>query len=352
VHKIIADTEDNIVKKGVALEDKYKGYIDRINRVRGANFPELLEQCHTFIVECNNLIQAHQALVLEVESKYRRLVSFMKASLNKIQSYVDMSPSLDDPQIDRLEQFESSCKLLLDELDDKQYLTMRSLVGRMEEWLEISEPFVKKIRTRVENFKMLSKKTQESLANAKAQISNNNLRASRKTGWANEEMVAVIERTNNQLEKIDSTWNRYIEFDWPEMSMREASSDCQNILREVDTIMFDMDNELDKISRELSSNQKWIGEIISRVASNRHQISDQDATLIANLCQIGTRAPTREFAKRSLELAEELATEPINARLRRSAQVTINDYKRIINTSGGSYHEGNVNIQDKGQYNN
>jgi hypothetical protein len=134
------------------------------------------------------------------------------------------------------------------------------------------------------------------------------------------------------------------------MMLQRAAAECQNIMEEVEKIEADMLTRISIVDRELASFQKLGQEILERASQNNNQISEADMRLISRLCQIGTRAPTREFAKRSLELAEELATQPISSRLRQAAQITINDFRETINTQGGAYVQGSVTVTDTARF--
>jgi hypothetical protein len=173
IQRVANDSDDDLISLCLILIERYNGFIERIKMVRGANFPDLATQINVLLSECNGLIVAYKTRVAECEMKYKRLITGMRTSLNELRKYIDISPSLDQQHIMRLEQLAIACKLLLEESTGNRYLSMRSLVGRMEEWNQTGAPFIAQTKARMENFNSLCDQTENSIIRAIAFMNNN-----------------------------------------------------------------------------------------------------------------------------------------------------------------------------------
>ena len=352
VHKISTDADKDITEICLKLVETYRGYYTRLERVRGANFPELVAQCGNLIIDSEKIINDQRSRVILIQEQYGAMRVELEKSLNNLRGFTNLSPSFEPNYISRLEQLIVSCRILLESTSDGKYLSLRSLVGKMEQWLETGLPMILQTQDRIQKFRNLCGVIENKVIRLRTTLSNLKTTQENRIRWSLAEKFERIQQAEIKLEPIEEQWNRQQTFQWAEMSLQQAPMDCQDILSEISSIAAQLKGELEEVEYEKRNFQEQMSDIQRRTASSQQNIAPTDLETILELINIGLNSPVKKIAQNSLDLAETFAKEPINSRLRKSAQITINDYKRIINTEGGTYVEGDVNLNDLSQFNN
>ncbi len=342
----IKDTDPDIAQRGYTLIDTYNAYIKRLQRVRDANFPELVPLLRDCARRAEEILQAHRDKYAALEQEYRELKNRLEENKIRIAGFIRVGHYFAEEHVKMLRKAHEECSGLLGITLDGQYKTVNSLVAEMKKWLENNATIIQGTQDRLNSLKDHINEVENAFDELRRKIDNLEKYAAKKEGWLRMDMESATKLARNNTNVIARGWQHYVSSEWEELSYSVVIKICNDFLKDLGQVERELTNRIEMLNSEYSGYEAWSAQITGELEANREKIALSDIELIKKLCKVGILSQSREAAKKVLTVAQDLVYQPYDPKLRQTAQSMIFNFYDQRQITAKNYIE-QATLRDK-----
>jgi hypothetical protein len=339
----ISDTSPDFNDFGTKLLSEHQAFVERANKARGANFPDLKNDLEQLILKSGTLLDKHNLQLTNLISEYKALCEQIEKLIKEMDKYISYNPAFSAQHVKSFMMAYKAGWVMLQNQATAKYSWLRPIVNDMNAWISKVNPLIIQAREKYQAFQTGKKQVEKYLSNTKDQIQNQRQIIERKWGWYKNEILPKVDRAEQALDLEIKGWKRVEERKWAEFTIYKAIAKCENLVKFSEEIL----NELNQQVGNGNYRQKILNDkskdIKDLIQENTYKLSQQDQTEIFSLIQIAMKAENYESAEKCLEYALNLAMKRATFNERREIKKVINIY-----SGGGAVVMGNLNTSGGG----
>ncbi len=140
VEDITNDTEPSIKNASLEMLQMYQNYDALVQKVTGANFPELIGKYELLIIECNQIRADHEQMLVNLREQIFGLTQQLEEALEEVRTYIEGFPKINDHTHDLFIAARKDGKSILQNLDlTGEYAYLNHSQSLIREWLDLYE---------------------------------------------------------------------------------------------------------------------------------------------------------------------------------------------------------------------
>ena len=335
---VLQDTSPDLIDEGEILINEHQNFVERANRVRGANFPELEANLAIFLLSSENLINKHTIEITKLIEDYTIFYKKIEGSLEELSKYINHSPHFDAQTIKILSGAHNAGWKLTQEKATEKYSWLRNATNQMNTWIKNIDPFIKKTREKHEAFLIGKNQVENQLRKAKQELQLQRTHIERKWGWYQNELLPSLNHAEQQLDTEINEWERLIERNWAELSIHKGIARCEQLIKFSEEILRTLNDQIRKTMQKQSMLTSKVNDINNLTATNTRRLSLEEQQEIRKLVNLARQAQHFNTAEEYLGYALSLALKKVDWKMQKAINNIIN-----INSEGGPVFMERVN---------
>jgi hypothetical protein len=347
IEGIAGDTEPAIKNACVELLQTYKNYYIVVEKVTGADFPQLIEKYEQLILACNRVENNHEHMLVYLRKQIFDLNQQLEGALEEAREFIEGFPKIMDQTREVFITARKSGKSILQNLDlEGGYNHLNHSQLLMREWLESYEFQIKGAKSQKITFEQAHAQARMQLSGLDTELKTREIINQFTWRWARAEIHQTIENAQAKLQEQVRHWNMHEGQGWSGLYVMEAIKFCNDIYQHVGTIKDEWQENVARArhaEEELAQKRKGLIRVINSRKRNGVSLSKNEE-FAEKLCNSALWAASRTDAKIALDIAEKTITGKVSREDRRRGETI------IINTSGGAYIEGDVRLGDNSAF--
>ncbi|HEX5809959.1 MAG TPA: hypothetical protein VFY25_14920 [Anaerolineales bacterium] len=339
VELALLDTSPELREAGTRLVSEYQDYMEQAQRIRGVDFPELLNSLTQWITDSGRLVKQHEVQFEELKARYATYHTRIGALIKEIGVYMNHIPPFDARSMRSFDEMFDEAIAILGEQKIERYSWLSPAVSRMQAWLEKSDPVVAAARDKYTAFENENRLVGELLEQTEAEINRNRDQVDLKWNWSRSEILPRIDSLARAFAREKNHWERLTERNWAEYTIDRAVSTCENLITFCEGLLLDLAQTMENVNQKQSQLDDKAGAVLLLLDQNGSRLSTSDRIDIRSLVGIAKETPDYELADRVLGYAEVMALNRANIQTRNEIRNILYSYQAAeddeVDRSGG-----------------
>jgi hypothetical protein len=323
----VMDTSPELRAAGTHLAGEYRQYLEQARKIRGVDFPALLNDLTQWMADSDRLVIQHGVQLQELNASYGTYRTRIESSIREIGIYMNHIPPFDDPSIRAFDEAFDEAIAILNEQRIERYSWLGPAVSRMQAWLDRSDPAVTAAREKYTAFETQSRLAGELLSQTEAELNRRREQIDLNWNWSRSEILPRIDSLARAFAREKDHWERLTERDWAGYDIHRAVSTCETLVRFCEGVVVDLMQALENVHHRQSRLDDKAGAVMLLLDRNGSRLSASDRLDIRSL--VGMAKETREydFAERALDYAETMAMRQASVRTRGEITSLLESYQ-------------------------
>jgi hypothetical protein len=347
VENIAKDTEPSIKNASLEIHQIYQNYRATVEKVTGANFPELIGKYEVLIKDCNQVKDYHEQMLVNLREQVFDLRQQLENASEEVREFIEGFPKINDPIRELFITARKASKNILQNLEltgEYNHLNHSQLLIR--EWIELYEYQINSTKSQKITFEQAHYHAGMQLSSLDTKLRTQEILNQFTWRWAKTEIQEAIEIAQAKIQDQGRYWNMHEGQGWRTLYFLEATKFCNEIYQHVGSIQIELEENVARArhaEEELAQKRKGLLRVINSRKKNGVSLSKNEE-FAEKLCNSALWAGSRTDAKIALEIAEKTITGKVSREDRRKGETL------IINTAGGAYISGDVRLGDNSTF--
>ncbi len=341
MEEIASDTEPSIKNASLEMLQWYQNYNALVQRVTGANFPELIGKYEALILECNQIRNDHEEMLINLREQIFYLRQQLEGTLEEVRGYIEGFPKISDQTRELFIAARKDGKSILQNLDPTgQYNHLNHSQLLIREWSDLYEYQINSTKSQKTTFEQAHYHAGIQLSSLDTKLRTQEILNQFTWRWAKTEINEAIEIAQTKIQEQWRYWNMHEGQGWRTLYLLEATKFCNEVYQHVGSIQLELEENVARArhaEEELAQKRKGLLRVINSKKGKGRSLSKNEE-FAAKLCNSALWAGSRTDAKIALEIAEKTITGKVSREERRKGETI------IIDTGGGAYISGDVRL--------
>ena len=323
----LIDTSPELREAGTRLASEYRYYLEQARKIRGVDFPELLNSLTQWIADSDRLVKQHGVQFEELKASYDTYRTRIESLIKEIGVYMNHIPPFDDQSIRSFDAVFDEAIAILSEQKIDRYSWLSPALSRMQAWFEKSDPIVAAARDKYTAFETENRLVEELLEQTEEEINRKRDQIDLEWNWSRGEILPRIDSLARAFAREKNHWARLTERNWAEYDIHRAVSTCENLITFCEGVLLDLTQTMENVNQKQSRLDDKAGAVRLLLDQNGSRLSTSDRVDIRSLVVIAKETPDYEFADRVLGYAEIMARNQVSLRTRSEITSVLQSYQ-------------------------
>lgn len=347
VENIASDTEPSIKNAGLEILQINQNYQAIVEKVTGANFPELISKYELLIIHCNQIKNDHEQMLVHLREQVFYLRQKLEDALEEVREFIEGFPKINDQTRELFFTARKAGKSILQNLDPTgEYNHLNHSQSLIREWLDLYEYQINSTKSQKTTFEQAHYQARTQLASLDTELKTREILNQFTWRWARAEIQEAIENAQAKIQEQWRHWNMHEGQGWSSLYFLEAIKICNDLYQHVGSIKDELQENVARArhaEEELAQKRKGLLRVINSRKKNGVSLSKNEE-FAEKLCNSALWAGSRTDAKIALDIAEKTITGKVSREDRRKGETI------IVNTAGGAYISGDVRLGDNSTF--